>query len=99
MDRANDVVARDATSRLHIIPFPDTIFSNHLAQKDIAAGVLAAVGRVRFPRAGRHIPLPGGSGNTPGRHHDRSATLSLDWDRRRRLTAVFQPRPRKCVWS
>jgi hypothetical protein len=32
-------------------------------------------GRVRFPRAGRHIPLPGGFGKTPGRHDDRSATL------------------------
>ena len=42
--------------------------------KDIAVGVPAAMGRVRFPRAGRHIPLPGGFGTTPGRHHDRSAT-------------------------
>jgi hypothetical protein len=24
---------------------------------------------------------PRGSGNTPGRHHDRSARSSLDWDR------------------
>src|ERR1700691_4203586 len=43
--------------------------------KDAAARVLAAAGRVRFPRAGRHIPLPGGFGKTPGRHDDRSATL------------------------
>ena len=37
--------------------------------------------RVRFPRAGLVTPFSGGSGNTPGRHHDRSARSSLDWDR------------------
>ena len=30
---------------------------------------------MRFPRAGRHSLLPGGSGRMPGRHHDRSATV------------------------
>jgi hypothetical protein len=37
--------------------------------------VLARVEQERFPRAERHIPLPGGFGRTPGRHHDRSATV------------------------
>jgi hypothetical protein len=37
--------------------------------------VLAAAERERFPRAERHTPLPGGFGKTPGRHHDRSATV------------------------
>ena len=90
MDRATNVVARDATSRLHMIPFSGTIFANHLAQKDIAAGVLAAVGRVRVP-AGRDDTSRSraASGHTPGRHHDRSATVSLDWDRRRRATPAY----------
>ena len=33
--------------------------------------------------------LPGGFGKTPGRHYDRSATMSLDWDRRMRITPAF----------
>ena len=30
---------------------------------------------------GSSLPFSGGSGKTPGRHHDRSARSSLDWDR------------------
>ena len=43
-------------------------------------------GGARAVPAGRGSspPLPGGFGNTPGRHYDRSAIGSLDWDRRRR---------------
>ena len=37
---------------------------------------------------GSSPPLPGGSGNTPGRHDDRSARSSLDWDRKARVTPV-----------
>ena len=51
--------------------------------------VLLIAERERFPRAERHTPLPGGFGKTPGRHYDRSATLSLDWDRRGRVTPAL----------
>src|SRR5208282_4428805 len=37
---------------------------------------------------GSSPPLPGGFGKTPGRHDDRSATWSLDWDRKERVTPV-----------
>ena len=39
--------------------------------------------RARFLRAELVTPFSGGSGNTPGRHYDRSARSSLDWDRRK----------------
>src|SRR5208282_4252090 len=45
------------------------------------------MGQERFPRAGaRHLRSRAAYGKTPGRHDDRSATLSLDWDRGRRIT-------------
>ncbi len=37
---------------------------------------------------GSSPPFPGGFGKTPGRHDDRSATMSLDWDRKERVTPV-----------
>jgi hypothetical protein len=37
--------------------------------------------RARFLRTELVTPFSGGSGNTPGRHYDRSARSSLDWDR------------------
>jgi hypothetical protein len=46
---------------------------------------------------GSSPPLPGGSGRKPGRQHDRSATKSLDWDRRGRVTPASTLRPRKCA--
>ncbi len=46
--------------------------------------------RVRFPRAAAN-------GKTPGRHDDRSATFSLDWDRPPSGNAWRMPRPRKRV--
>ena len=47
--------------------------------------------------AGSSPALPGGFGQTSGRHDDRPAAMSLDWDRRRRVTPVSRPRPRKNV--
>ena len=35
-------------------------------------------------------PFPGGFGITPGRHYDRSARNSLDWDRKERVTPAEQ---------
>jgi len=46
--------------------------------------------RGRFLRAGFVTPRRGGSGNAPGRHDDRSARSSLDWDRKERVTPVEQ---------
>jgi hypothetical protein len=51
--------------------------------------VTAADGAGTVPAGEGSSPsLSGGSGVTPGRHYDRSATLSLDWDRERRVTPV-----------
>jgi hypothetical protein len=52
-------------------------------------GVAPAGGR------GRILPHPGGSGVPLGRHHDRSARSSLDWDRPMAGNARRMPRPRK----
>jgi len=50
------------------------------------------------PRAGaRHLRSRAANGKTPGRHDDRSATLSLDWDRSPSGNAWRMPRPRKRV--
>ena len=40
---------------------------------------------------GSSLPFSGGSGKTPGRHDDRPARSSLDWDRKERVTPV-EPR-------
>src|SRR5215472_4994309 len=47
-------------------------------------------GGARAVPAGRGSspPLPGSFGNTPGRHYDRSAIGSLDWDRDGGVTAA-----------
>jgi len=37
----------------------------------------------------------GGSGAPPGRHYDRSARSSLDWDRPKAANGRLRPRPRK----
>ena len=56
------------------------------------------MGQERFPRAGaRHLRSRAANGKTPGRHDDRSATLSLDWDRSPSGNAWRMPRPRKRV--
>src|SRR5208282_2485334 len=56
------------------------------------------MGQERFPRAGaRHLRSRAANGKTPGRHDDRSATLSLDWDRSPSSNAWRMPRPRKRV--
>jgi len=63
-----------------------------------AAGDPGCPERVRFPRAGaRHLRSRAANGKTPGRHYDRSATLSLDWDRSPSANAWRRPRPRKRV--
>ncbi len=63
-----------------------------------AAGDPGCPERVRFPRAGaRHLCSRAANGKTPGRHYDRSATLSLDWDRSPSGNARRRPRPRKRV--
>ena len=49
--------------------------------------VTLAAGASAVPAdGGSSLPPPGGSGKTPGRHHDRSARSSLDWDRRMQVT-------------
>ncbi len=48
---------------------------------------------VRRLRAGLVPLLPGGSGIPPGRHYDRSARSSLDWDWRHCLV------PGSAAWS
>src|SRR5271167_3590133 len=56
------------------------------------------MGQERFPRAGaRHLRSRAANGKTPGRRDDRSATLSLDWDRLLSGNAWRTPRPRKRV--
>ena len=40
--------------------------------------------------AGSSPAFPGGFGATPGRHYDRSARSSLDWDRKERVAPVEQ---------
>ena len=65
-----------------------------------AAGDPGCPGRVRFPRAGgRHLRSRAANGKTPGRHYDRSATLSLDWDRGRRITPADNYVPGSAFWS
>jgi hypothetical protein len=60
--------------------------------------VTPAGGARAVPAGGGSSPqLPGGSGQTPGRHDDRSARSSLDWDRRGRVTPALWPSPRKRV--
>ncbi len=52
------------------------------------------------PRAGaRHLRSRAANGKTPGRHDDRSATLSLDWDRGRRVTPADNHVPGSAFWS
>jgi hypothetical protein len=43
--------------------------------------------------------LPGGSGDPLGRHYDRSARSSLDWDRLKAGNALQRHVPGKAAWS
>ena len=52
MDRATNVVARDATSRLHIIPFSGTIFSNHSRSEGHRRGGACGGGASAVPAGG-----------------------------------------------
>jgi len=58
-------------------------------------------GGARAVPAGRGSspPLPGGFGKTPGRHYDRPAIGSLDWDRRRRSNGRRSHVPGSADWS
>jgi hypothetical protein len=54
----------------------------NLARVQDGSQVTPAAGASAVPAGGgSSLPSPGGSGNTPGRHYDRSARSSLDWDR------------------
>jgi hypothetical protein len=62
--------------------YPDVAYNPQTAQRadnscDLLSIYLIALALALFP---------GGFGKTPGRHDDRSATWSLDWDRRERVT-------------
>jgi hypothetical protein len=62
-----------------------------LSEGRLRPRVLPNAERVRCPRAERYTPLPGSFGHHAGRHHDRSGRcISLDWDRRARVTPVSE---------
>ena len=62
--------------------------------------VTLAAGASAVPaEGGSSLPSPGGSGKTPGRHHDRSARSSLDWDRRDAANACKSRVPGSACWS
>jgi hypothetical protein len=62
------------------------IFISPSPREGRPAGRFSDAGWVRRLRAGLVTSLPGGSGNPLGRHYDRSARTSLDWDRLKRVT-------------
>jgi hypothetical protein len=67
--------------RLTVVPDSDTKSRISLNLQD-GSRVTPAAGASAVPAGGgSSLPSPGGSGKTPGRHHDRSARSSLDWDR------------------
>src|ERR1700733_4199900 len=69
------------------------LHSRNLAPLKDIARVTPVDGARAVPAGGGSSPLlPGGSGKTPGRHDDRSATLSLDWDRWVRVTPALEPK-------
>jgi hypothetical protein len=83
------------TFSLTFVPISDTIVTN-LAHLQDGRRVTPAAGASAVPAGGgSSLPFSGGFGFTPGRHHDRSARSSLDWDRTERVTpaekcAVFR---------
>jgi hypothetical protein len=72
---------RPVTFLLTQVPVSDT-YATSLAQLT-GRQPGDAGGRGECSEGGSSLPSPGGSGKTPGRHHDRSARSSLDWDRGR----------------
>ena len=83
----------DNCHRLSYIPIPSR-------SRKGRRPVTPAGGARAVPAGGGSSPsLSGGSGDTPGRHHDRSAALPLDWDRPSAGNTRVLPRPRKCVWN
>ena len=67
------------TTVTHYVTTPPSCSSNHRGTP--FARVLLEAERERFPRAERHIRLPGGSGHRPRRHYDRPARCLLHWRR------------------
>jgi hypothetical protein len=66
---------------LTIVLISDTNVTN-LAQLQDGSRVTPVAGASAVPAGGgSSLPFSGGFGFTPGRHHDRSARSSLDWDR------------------
>jgi hypothetical protein len=79
------IVTERATIPLTIVPIP-VISRESCSPKGRQPATPADGARAVPAGGGSSPPLPGGFGKTPGRHDDRSATLSLDWDRRGRVT-------------
>src|SRR5262249_49372563 len=78
------------TFSLTIVPVSDTRCTN-LAHLQDGRRVTPAAGASAVPAGGgSSLPFSGGSGETPGRHDDRSARSSLDWDRKERGTPAQQ---------
>ncbi len=76
------------TATFALILSPNKLRMANLAHRGASPVTYRRRSETRSPRAGFVTPLPGGSGTPPGRHDDRPARSSLDWDRRK-------PRPRK----
>jgi hypothetical protein len=87
MERSASRLTVDAvTFSLTMVLVSDTEVTN-LAQPQDGRRVTPAAGASAVPAGGgSSLPFSGGSGKTPGRHDDRSARSSLDWDRKARVT-------------
>ena len=82
--------AKGVTFSLTFVPISDTQATN-LALVQDGIRVTPAAGASAVPAGGgSSLALSGGSGFTPGRHDDRSARSSLDWDRTARVTPAQQ---------
>jgi hypothetical protein len=97
--RTRDDGVRCVTFSLTLVPFSDTDAMN-LAQLQDGSRVTPAAGASAVPAGGgSSLSFSGGSGKTPGRHHDRSARSSLDWDRRDAVNACKSHVPGSACWS
>ena len=67
--------------RLTFVPISDTNVTNLAQLIGRPPGDAGGRGKSVPAGGGSSLPFSGGSGKTPGRHHDRSARSSLDWDR------------------
>ena len=94
-----NVVDNIVTFLLTLVPISDTHITN-LAQLQDGRRVTPAAGASAVPAGGgSSLPFSGGSGKTPGRHHDRSARSSLDWDRPASDNAWSSRVPGSAFWS